>query len=59
MASRLPNDGEDYVELKDILGFIATQNVQFVDFKVVDLWGKWRHVTMPATASLKQPSTRA
>lgn len=37
------------MELKDVKNLIATQNVRFVDFKVVDLWGKWRHVTIPAT----------
>jgi glutamine synthetase len=42
-------EGEENVELKDILNIIAAQKVQFVDFKLVDLWGKWRHVTIPST----------
>lgn len=37
------------MDLKDILSLIHDHNVQFVDFKVVDLWGKWRHVTVPAS----------
>jgi glutamine synthetase len=37
------------MDLKEIRDLILAQNVQFVDFKVVDLWGKWRHVTIPAS----------
>lgn len=37
------------MDLKDVKDLIASQNIQFVDFKVVDLWGKWRHVTIPAS----------
>lgn len=37
------------MEIADILSLVKNQNVRFVDFKVVDLWGKWRHVTIPAS----------
>ena len=37
------------MEFRETLELMASHNVQFVDFKVVDLWGKWRHVTIPAS----------
>ena len=37
------------MDLNNVKSLIGSRNVQFIDFKVVDLWGKWRHVTMPAS----------
>ena len=37
------------MDLKDVKNLIASKGIQFVDFKVVDLWGRWRHVTIPAS----------
>lgn len=29
--------------------FIATQNIHLIDLKFCDLWGRWHHLTIPAT----------
>ena len=34
---------------KDIMALIKEQDVQMVDFKIVDIDGQFRHVTIPAT----------
>ena len=34
---------------KDIMALIKEQNVEMVDFKIVDIDGQFRHVTIPAT----------
>ena len=33
----------------DIMNMIQENNIQMVDFKVVDINGQFRHVTIPAT----------
>ena len=35
--------------VQDILDLIREHNIQMVDFKMVDIHGQYRHVTMPAT----------
>lgn len=37
-----------FQEFKQVRRHIAEQGVQMVDLKFVDLWGRWRHVTIPA-----------
>ncbi|GAH84815.1 unnamed protein product, partial [marine sediment metagenome] len=34
---------------EEVLKFAKDQNVQMVDLKVVDLVGRWHHVTIPAS----------
>jgi len=34
---------------EDILKFVKDQSIEMVDFKVVDLIGRWHHVTLPAS----------
>ena len=34
---------------KDIMQFIKENNIQMVDFKIVDINGQFRHVTIPAS----------
>ena len=34
--------------VQDILQLIREQNIQMVDFKMVDINGQYRHVTIPA-----------
>jgi glutamine synthetase len=36
----------DYNNVREI---IEKQNIKFVDFKIVDLIGRWRHVTIPSS----------
>lgn len=36
----------DYRKVREM---IEEQNIKFVDFKIVDLIGRWRHVTIPAS----------
>ena len=33
---------------QDIMNLIQKQNIQMVDFKIVDINGQYRHVTIPA-----------
>ena len=33
---------------QDIMAMIREQNIQMVDFKMVDIHGQYRHVTIPA-----------
>ena len=35
--------------VKEIVKFAREQNVEMVDFKVVDLIGRWHHITIPAS----------
>ena len=35
--------------VQDILALIEEQNIQMVDFKIVDINGQFRHVTIPAS----------
>ena len=35
--------------VQDIMDLIQEQNIQMVDFKMVDIHGQYRHVTIPAT----------
>jgi glutamine synthetase len=35
--------------LDEAAGFIRHKSVAMVDLKFCDLWGRWRHVTLPAT----------
>ena len=30
-------------------GYIASQGIQVVDLKFCDLWGRWHHLTIPAS----------
>jgi len=32
----------------DVLGFVRDRSIAMVDMKFCDLWGRWRHVTLPA-----------
>ena len=34
--------------VQDIMDLIQQQNIQMVDFKMVDIHGQFRHVTIPA-----------
>ena len=34
---------------KDIMNFIAEHGIKMVDFKIVDINGQFRHVTIPAS----------
>jgi len=42
---------------EQILNFVKDQSVEMVDLKVVDLIGRWHHVTMPATQLSKSTFT--
>jgi len=33
----------------EVLKFVKAQSIEMVDFKVVDLFGRWHHVTIPAS----------
>lgn len=38
-----------FADAAEVLAFVASENVQMVDLKVVDLPGRWHHVTLPAS----------
>jgi len=42
---------------EEILDFVRDQSVEMVDLKVVDLIGRWHHVTIPATQLSKSTFT--
>jgi len=42
---------------EEILKFVKAQNIEMVDFKVVDLFGRWHHVTIPASQLSKSTFT--
>ena len=35
--------------VQDIMNFIREKDIKMVDFKMVDIHGQYRHVTIPAT----------
>ena len=37
--------------VQDILDMIRQKDIKMVDFKMVDINGQYRHVTIPATSS--------
>ncbi|MDK2886602.1 MAG: glutamine synthetase [Thermosipho sp. (in: thermotogales)] len=37
------------MEIKEILEYVEREKINFIDLKVVDLWGRWRHVTLART----------
>lgn len=37
-----------FSSVEDIVKFVNDEKVEMVDFKVIDLIGRWRHVTIPA-----------
>ena len=37
-----------FQDIKQVQAFIQEQGIQFVDFKMIDLRGRWRHLTIPA-----------
>ncbi|SHH23233.1 type I glutamate--ammonia ligase [Thermosipho atlanticus] len=38
------------MEIKEILDLVKSEKINFIDLKVVDLWGRWRHVTLARTS---------
>ena len=44
---------------KDIMNFIADQGIKMVDFKIVDINGQFRHVTIPASQFNETTMTEA
>ena len=41
----------------EVLKFVKAQSIEMVDFKVVDLFGRWHHVTIPASQLSKSTFT--
>ena len=39
-----------FSSLSDAEGYVKKEKVEFLDLKYIDLSGRWRHVTLPATA---------
>ncbi|ANQ54499.1 glutamine synthetase [Thermosipho sp. 1063] len=37
------------MEIKELLSIVEREKINFIDLKVVDIWGKWRHVTLART----------
>ena len=42
---------------EEIFKFVKAQSIEMVDFKVVDLFGRWHHVTIPASQLSKSTFT--
>src|SRR4030065_114838 len=45
--------------LDEAAAFIRHKSVAMVDLKFCDLWGRWRHVTLPAPPPRRPPPPRA
>ncbi|MGB9614320.1 MAG: glutamine synthetase [Fervidobacterium sp.] len=37
------------MEVSYVLKLVEQEGINFIDLKVVDLWGRWRHVTLAKT----------
>ncbi|MBO8160179.1 MAG: type I glutamate--ammonia ligase [Thermosipho sp. (in: Bacteria)] len=37
------------MEVNEVLKIVESEKINFIDLKVVDLWGRWRHVTLART----------
>ena len=35
--------------IKEVQKFIKEKNIAFVDFKMIDLKGRWKHLSIPAS----------
>jgi len=44
-------DGQevDVMDASQVVKFVEKEDINFIDLKVVDLWGRWRHVTLART----------
>jgi glutamine synthetase len=40
-----------FADFDDAAAYIRDNNIRMIDLKFADLWGRWRHVTLPATQS--------
>lgn len=38
-----------FADAQEVLGFVAAQGVQMIDLKIIDLPGRWHHVTLPTS----------
>ncbi len=38
-----------FADFDDAAAYIRDNNICMIDLKFADLWGRWRHVTLPAT----------
>ncbi len=38
-----------FADFDDAAAYIRDNNISMIDLKFADLWGRWRHVTLPAT----------
>jgi glutamine synthetase len=39
-----------FTQFNEIITFLNEKDIQMVDLKFSDLWGRWHHVTLPASA---------
>ena len=37
-----------FKKVKDVISYIEENDVEFVDFKMTDLKGRWKHLSIPA-----------
>ncbi len=38
-----------FADFDDAAGYVRDHNIRTIDLRFADLWGRWRHVTLPAT----------
>jgi glutamine synthetase len=46
-----------FKQFSEVNAFIAEQKIQMIDYKFSDLWGRWHHVTLPASAFTEEVLT--
>jgi len=39
-----------FANVTQVKDFINQKTIQMIDLKFCDLWGRWHHVTIPATS---------
>lgn len=37
-----------FADFDDAAGYVRDHNIRTIDLRFADLWGRWRHVTLPA-----------
>jgi glutamine synthetase len=39
--------------LDEVKNYCTSNHIQIIDFKMIDIWGRWRHLSSPGKPSVK------
>ena len=48
-----------FSDLNEAAAYVRDQGIRMIDLKFCDLWGRWRHLTIPASQFGPQLMTEA